>query len=69
MIMMIMMTTLTYHCLCFAEVSSSLNDNNDKHNVLLLIVMLMLHEILSQGGLGPFDYRIGDVENFLKKSK
>ena len=27
------------------------------------------NNIFSQGGLGPFDYRIGDVENFLKKTK
>jgi len=26
-------------------------------------------QVVYQGGLGPFDYRIGDVENFLKKSK
>jgi len=26
-------------------------------------------QVLYQGGLGPFDYRIGDVEDFLKKRK
>jgi len=26
-------------------------------------------QVVYQGGLGPFDYRIGDVENFLKKTK
>jgi len=26
-------------------------------------------QVVYQGGLGPFDYKIGDVENFLKKTK
>jgi len=26
-------------------------------------------QVVFQGGLGPFDYRISDVENFLKKTK
>ena len=36
---------------------------------IVMLSLLLMIMTLSQGGLGPFDYRISDVENFLKKSK